>query len=163
MDHETSLDAAITWENLVTALPMSSEDLPEAMAIERTTIYSPWSEYMFQTEINQKNLGLITFRIKGQLVGYFCFWKVLDEAHLLNLSIHVDYRGKGLGTFLMKYLEQICINMDISSILLEVAKTNYSAINLYNKCGFVRIGMRNKFYPETGDDAIVMRKRLKKS
>ena len=163
MDHETSLDAAITWENLVTALPMSSEDLPEAMAIERTTIYSPWSEYMFQTEINQKNLGLITFRIKGQLVGYFCFWKVLDEAHLLNLSIHVDFRGKGLGTFLMKYLEQICINMDISSILLEVAKTNYSAINLYNKCGFVRIGMRNKFYPETGDDAIVMRKRLNKS
>lgn len=163
MDDETSLDAAITWENLVTALPMSSEDLPEAMAIERTTIYSPWSEYMFQTEINQKNLGLITFRIKGQLVGYFCFWKVLDEAHLLNLSIHVDFRGKGLGTFLMKYLEQICINMDISSILLEVAKTNYSAINLYNKCGFIRIGMRNKFYPETGDDAIVMRKRLKKS
>ena len=163
MDDETSLDAAITWENLVTALPMSSEDLPEAMAIERTTIYSPWSEYMFQTEINQKNLGLITFRIKGQLVGYFCFWKVLDEAHLLNLSIHVDFRGKGLGTFLMKYLEQICINMDISSILLEVAKTNYSAINLYNKCGFVRIGMRNKFYPETGDDAIVMRKRLNKS
>ncbi|MCL5122925.1 MAG: ribosomal protein S18-alanine N-acetyltransferase [Deltaproteobacteria bacterium] len=163
MDDETSLDAAITWEDLVTALPMSSEDLPEAMAIERTTIYSPWSEYMFQTEINQKNLGLITFRIKGQLVGYFCFWKVLDEAHLLNLSIHVDFRGKGLGTFLMKYLEQICINMDISSILLEVAKTNYSAINLYNKCGFVRIGMRNKFYPETGDDAIVMRKRLNKS
>ena len=163
MDDETSLDAAITWEDLVTALPMSSEDLPEAMAIERTTIYSPWSEYMFQTEINQKNLGLITFRIKGQLVGYFCFWKVLDEAHLLNLSIHVDYRGKGLGTFLMKYLEQICINMDISSILLEVAKTNYSAINLYNKCGFIRIGMRNKFYPETGDDAIVMRKRLNKS
>ncbi len=163
MDDETSLDAAITWEDFVTALPMSSEDLPEAMAIERTTIYSPWSEYMFQTEINQKNLGLITFRIKGQLVGYFCFWKVLDEAHLLNLSIHVDFRGKGLGTFLMKYLEQICINMDISSILLEVAKTNYSAINLYNKCGFVRIGMRNKFYPETGDDAIVMRKRLNKS
>ncbi|MGC8657454.1 MAG: ribosomal protein S18-alanine N-acetyltransferase [Desulfomonilaceae bacterium] len=163
MNNITSLDANITWENLLVAFPMSLKDLPEVMAIERTTVYSPWSENMFMREIDQKNPGLIMFRLRGKLVGYFCFWKVLDEAHLLNLSIHDDFRGKGMGTFLMKYLEQMCINMNITSILLEVAISNYNAINLYNRSGFLRIGIRKKFYQETGDDAIVMQKRLKKA
>jgi ribosomal-protein-alanine N-acetyltransferase len=58
----------------------------------------------------------------------------------------------------MDYLGNTCQTMGLSRILLEVAKSNHPAIKLYRKCGFVKVGLRKKFYQETGDDAILMEK-----
>jgi [ribosomal protein S18]-alanine N-acetyltransferase len=148
----------IDWSDIVIASPMSENDLPETMEIERTTIYSPWSRDMFLNEIERENPGMTVFKVQGQLIGYYCFWKVLDEAHLLSVCLHFDFRGKGLGKFLMDYIENTCQTMGLSRILLEVAKTNHPAIKLYKKCGFVKVGLRKRFYQETGDDAILMEK-----
>lgn len=150
----------INWSDIVVAAPMSENDLPDIVQIERTTIYSPWSGEMFRREIERKNPGLIVVRSKNRIAGYFCFWQVLDEAHLLNFSLRVDLRGKGLGEYLMNYLENKCRNMGLSRILLEVASTNYHAIKLYKKCGFVKVGLRKRFYEQTGDDAILMEKMI---
>jgi len=152
----------IIWDRLITHSSMSENDVAEAVEIERTTIYSPWTGDMFLKEIGGKNSGLTAFKFENRLIGYFCFWKVFDEAHLLNLSLHVDFRGKGLGRFLINCLEEACKSMDISKIILEVAETNYAAIKLYNKCGFIRVGLRKRFYEETGDDAILMEKRIQR-
>ena len=43
------------------------------------------------------------------------------------------------------------------SIILEVRKSNFSAINLYLKFGFSELGIREKYYYD-GEDAIVMKK-----
>jgi [ribosomal protein S18]-alanine N-acetyltransferase len=137
---------------------MTEDDLRETLEIEGTTIYSPWSRDMFLREIERQNPGLIVFRVENRLIGYFCFWKVMDEAHLMNVSLHFDFRGKGLGRFLMNYLGDTCEQMEISRILLEVAETNHVAIKLYKKCGFVKVGIRKRFYEQTGDDAILMEK-----
>ncbi|MFH0961021.1 MAG: ribosomal protein S18-alanine N-acetyltransferase [Pseudomonadota bacterium] len=148
----------IDWSDIIIASPMSENDLPETMEIEKTTVYSPWSRDMFLSEIERENPGMVVFKAQNKLIGYLCFWKVLDEAHLLSVCLHFDFRGKGLGEFLMNYLEKKCKKMGLSRILLEVAATNYQAIKLYKKCGFVKMGLRKKFYKETGDDAILMEK-----
>ena len=150
----------IDWSVVLEVSGMSRTDIEDAVEIERTTIYSPWSEDMFRLEIDRQNDGLVVFRLEGKLVGYYCFWKILDEAHLLNFSVRQEFRGKGLGTFLMDHLQQVCKRKNISIILLEVAETNYSATKLYGKSGFVRVGTRKRFYRDTGDDAILMEKRL---
>ena len=137
---------------------MSESDLPETLEIEQTTLYSPWSRDMFMTEIARQSKSLTVFKVENRLIGYLCFWKVMDEAHLLNVSLHADFRGKGLGKFIMDYLENTCNQNGLSRILLEVAGTNYTAIKLYKKCGFVKVGLRKGFYRETGDDAILMEK-----
>ncbi len=162
MNNQRFSDETSEWESRIVSSPMSITDLPEVVEIELTTIYSPWSGEMFRKEIESRNPGLKTFRFKSQLIGYFCFWRVLNEAHLLNLALHADFRGKGLGRFLMRNLEQTCNEMEISKILLEVAETNFVAIKLYKNFGFVKVGIRKKFYQETGDDAILMEKRLQR-
>lgn len=155
---QTNFSQIIDWSDVVVASKMSESDLPEAVKIEQTTIYSPWSLDMFLKEIERQNPGLIVFKVETRLIGYLCFWKVMDEAHLLNVSLHADFRGKGLGKFIMNYLENTCAQIGLSKILLEVAQTNHPAIKLYKKCGFVKVGLRKKFYQETGDDAILMEK-----
>jgi len=155
---QTNFSQIIDWPDVVIASPMSESDLPETVEIEQTTIYSPWSRDMFLAEIERQNPGLIVFKVENRLIGYLCFWKVMDEAHLLNVSLRVDFRGKGLGKFIMDYLENTCRQIGLSKILLEVAETNHLAIKLYKKCGFVKVGLRKGFYQETGDDAILMEK-----
>jgi ribosomal protein S18 acetylase RimI-like enzyme len=46
-------------------------------------------------------------------------------------------------------------------VLLEVRSANIAAINLYKKTGFQTIGIRPNYYPQTGESALVMSKRLK--
>lgn len=150
----------IDWSVVLEVSGMSRTDVKDAVEIERTTIYSPWTEDMFHLEIDRQNGGLMVFRLDGKLIAYYCFWKILDEAHLLNFSVHQEFRGKGLGTFLMDHLQQVCKSMNISIILLEVAETNDAATKLYKKSGFGRVGRRKRFYRDTGDDAILMEKRL---
>jgi ribosomal-protein-alanine N-acetyltransferase len=162
MNNQRLSDETSEWKNRIVLSSMAMTDLPGAVEIEQTTIYSPWSREMFQKEIEAKNPGLKTFRLENQLIGYFCFWKVLNEAHLLNLTLRSDFRGKGLGRFLMRRLEQTCKEMDISKIVLEVAETNYVALALYKNCGFIKVGVRKRFYQETGDDAILMEKRIQR-
>jgi ribosomal-protein-alanine N-acetyltransferase len=45
-------------------------------------------------------------------------------------------------------------------LALEVRSSNISAITLYERCGFVRAGVRSKYY-EGVDDAVLMEKNLK--
>jgi ribosomal-protein-alanine N-acetyltransferase len=48
-----------------------------------------------------------------------------------------------------------------ATALLEVRSANIAAINLYKKTGFQTIGIRPNYYPQTGESALVMSKRLK--
>jgi ribosomal-protein-alanine N-acetyltransferase len=44
----------------------------------------------------------------------------------------------------------------ISSLTLEVRKSNMSAIILYKKLGFTEAGIRKEFYTNPIEDAIIM-------
>ena len=46
---------------------------------------------------------------------------------------------------------------EYNSIILEVRKSNFPAINLYLKFGFSELGIREKYYND-GEDAIIMKR-----
>jgi [ribosomal protein S18]-alanine N-acetyltransferase len=142
------------------AEPMNSADLDAVLAIENVSFPRPWSRTMFLGEIDNLRSHPTAFRIDGRIVGYLCFWMVLDEAHLLNIAVHPEYRGSGNGRAMMEYLETVCRQNGIARIILEVARGNPTARNLYKMCGFRIIGFRRNYYAPTGDDALVMEKWL---
>ena len=61
---------------------MQPSDLEDILAIERTSFASPWSRDMFYEEMKNRNARLVVFRLERKIVGYICFWVVLDEAHV---------------------------------------------------------------------------------
>ena len=114
------------------------------LTIEQSSFPTPWSRNMFIEEMENQNSRLVAFKIEGSIVGYVCFWAVLDEAHLLNIAVHPSRRHQGLGRLIMAEIESLCIKEGLKRIILEVARKNMVARDLYRKCGFHSVGFRRE-------------------
>jgi [ribosomal protein S18]-alanine N-acetyltransferase len=143
--------------------PMRLEDLDEVLSIEKSSFPTPWSRNMFLEEMENRNSRLIVFKIERAVVGYVCFWAVLDEAHLLNIAVHPVKRHQGLGRTMMAEIEALCAKEGLRRVILEVARKNVAARSLYRQCGFHSIGFRKNYYSVTKDDALIMEKYLPSS
>jgi [ribosomal protein S18]-alanine N-acetyltransferase len=142
------------------ARSMRREDLDEVLSIEQSSFATPWTRNMFLKEISNPNAIPVVFLLDGSIVGYVCFWLVMDEAHLMNISIHPQERGQGLGTEALAYLDNACRKHRLSKIVLEVGRRNARARRLYKKSGFQTVGFRKGYYSDVNDDALIMEKKL---
>ena len=59
------------------------------------------------------------------------------------------------GSFLLENLISFANKLNIKVITLEVNECNLSAIKLYNKFNFNKVGVRKKYY-DGKNDAIIM-------
>ena len=85
---------------------------------------------------------------------------VMDEGHLLNISVRADVHGRGFGRALLDRVVSMARELGLTSILLEVRPSNTRALSMYVQYGFMSIGRRKAYYPapeNTREDAIVMR------
>lgn len=136
--------------------PMTETDLDQVLAIEVDSYRRPWSKSHFLDEIESPHsFPLVAFDQEDTLAGYICPMILLDEGHILNIAVRSDFRGRGLGKFLIQRVIRDCRVRAAAYISLEVRPSNEVAIALYRKLGFVEAGIRKKYY-ENGEDAILM-------
>jgi ribosomal-protein-alanine N-acetyltransferase len=139
---------------------MTDMDLMEVVSIENTIYPTPWTHGNFLDSLRSGYPCRVLRDAYGNLIGYFLMMLLVDEAHLLNISIRADLHGTGLGRYLLDQVAQLANNELMSSILLEVRPSNPRALAVYERYGFVRIGLRKNYYPAVAgqrEDAIVMR------
>ena len=96
------------------------------------------------------------------MIGYAVMMWVLDEAHLLNLSVLPELQRQGRGTALLMHLFGLARTRQATRMLLEVRRSNFSGQGLYLRHGFGEIGHRRRYYRshEGREDAIVMARDL---
>jgi ribosomal-protein-alanine N-acetyltransferase len=132
-------------------------DLDEIIAIEQVSFPTPWPRQVFDMELKSSRSYKRVSKINGTVVGYIIAWKIYDEVHILNLAVHPEHRRKGIGRGLLSDCLRNFSNKGIKSALLEVRVRNKNAIKLYKTTGFRSIGLRRKYYSDTGEDALVMK------
>lgn len=137
-------------------------DVPQILLIERASFSSPWPEYFFYEELTSAHSYPFVAIVqapdgKEKVVGYIFIWRMEDEIEIANIAVHPHYRNMGIGTQLIKSMETLFRNV-VSKMFLEVRVSNYPARNLYKKLGFKEVGIRRRYYSDTGEDAIVMMK-----
>ncbi|HHY47820.1 MAG TPA: ribosomal protein S18-alanine N-acetyltransferase [Firmicutes bacterium] len=137
--------------------PMEPEDLDRVVEIERASFPTPWSWHAFMSELyqNSRSCYLVAV-VDGQVVGYVGSWVILDEAHVTNLAVHPDWRRRGIGEALMRALAEVCSARQVKRMTLEVRVSNVGAQRLYDKLGFVKVGIRRGYYHDNREDAIIM-------
>ncbi len=132
-------------------------DIPEVMEIEKEAFSDPWSFDMFYSELFNPFSHIWGVReVSGRLIGYICFWRVADEAHILNLAVHKDLRRKGMASRLMQYAMDYWKRDGVKNVFLEVRQSNIAAQELYKKTGFNVILRRAKYYRNPLEDALIM-------
>lgn len=137
--------------------PMGQGDLEAVVAIEQLNAKSPWSKKQFL----QCVAWTLVVVVDNIVVGFVVVVGVVDQAELQNISIHPDHKELGLGEELLDHVIN-GLPKQIDQIYLEVRVSNFSAIRLYNKIGFVEVGQRRDYYStEYGrEDALLMSRSL---
>ncbi|WP_102398687.1 GNAT family N-acetyltransferase [Haloimpatiens massiliensis] len=77
-----------------------------------------------------KNIGFISVRFGGQ-----------DAAWLEDIFIVEQYRGHGIGKYVIKELDKMMKEKGIISIFVSVIPRNTSALQFYIDCGFDHLNM----------------------
>jgi ribosomal-protein-alanine N-acetyltransferase len=90
------------------------------------------------------------------LVGYAGVWVTFDEGHITTIAVARRYRGSGVGEVLLNGLIDHARELGAVSMTLEVRVSNTVAQNLYSKYGFTVEGRRKRYYPDNGEDALIM-------
>ena len=137
---------------------MEHKDIDDILQIEELSYGAHhWSRDSFLIELNNKISSYkCILNSENKCVGYMGIWKIIDEAHVTNLSIHPDWRNKKLAQRLLLASLDECYREKIKYITLEVRVSNQKAINLYEKFGFKSLGLRKKYYQDNNEDALIM-------
>lgn len=134
------------------------KDLEAVWAIERASFSHPWTLAMFQEELAKipSTLYVLTEVPGNRVLGYSCFWSLSGELQLVNIAVHPDLRGQGLGGKLLTHLLREAESREAEKIFLEVRPSNRAAIGLYERLGFKVLYRRPRYYTPEGEDALVM-------
>lgn len=138
--------------------PARRRDLPEILAIERLSFSQPWTRAMFLEELAKMPPTLYVYRPvpSEPLRGYICFWTVAGELQLVNIAVHPEHRGAGVGWRLMEFLLEEARRRQAEKIFLEVRPSNAPALGLYARLGFEVLYRRPRYYTPENEDALVM-------
>lgn len=145
------MTASLTFRRL------TLEDLDRIMEIEHASFTLPWSREAFTLELTQNHFAKYLVAMEnGYVVGYCGMWVILDEAHITNIAIHPDYRGKKYGEALMLEMVALALAHGADRMTLEVRVSNTPAQRLYEKMGFASHGIRKGYYTDNNEDAVIM-------
>jgi len=137
--------------------PATKNDLSKISLIENRVFRFPWSNDEIRWELRSQHVASnYVMLLEDNIIGYIFTHKIDKEVQILNFAIDTSYQHKGYGEeFFSYFMDQL--DEDIS-IILEVRKSNFPAINLYLEFGFHETGTRKGYYSD-GEDAIIMQRK----
>ena len=140
---------------------MIADDLDGVMEIEKAVYPFPWTKGIFHDCI-RVGYQCDVYQQNGELVAYSVLSIAAGEAHLLTFSVSPEQQNKGLGKMMLKNVIDEATFSNVQSVLLEVRPSNHAAIHLYQKMGFIEVGIRPDYYPDENgrEDALIMAREL---
>jgi len=146
--------------------PMRETDIRHVLEIERLCFPVPWSRHSFLAELfNPNALSIVTTLWdpleKDNVRAYSCNHIIGDELNILRMAVAPEARRLGLADRLLDMVMSLSGQKGATEAYLEVRPSNKPAISLYLKKGFQVIGIRPGYYPETGEDALIMMTKIK--
>ncbi len=141
--------------------PLDYADLERCAELERILFAGddPWTEGMLRAELDYGHRYFGAYAPDAGLVGYAGMSVVGTrrdaEASVHTIGVDPRWQGQGIGRLLLGALLAVADEF-AAPVYLEVRTDNEAALALYRAHGFVRIGLRRKYYQPSGADAYTM-------
>ena len=141
-------------------------DIIPVIEINLKTLPEHYSDYFYESLLEELPEAFIVAEISGKIVGYimckmehgFSNFKKLGfvkKGHVVSIAMLDEHRRKGFGSVLVNEAIKGVKIRQCSELYLEVRCSNNDAVRLYEKLGFSII-QRLKAYYRDGEDAYVM-------
>ena len=136
------------------------EDSAAVAEMEQQIFSDPWSEKSVMETVQQKQSVCFAAEKAGHLLGYLLVYHAADEAEIARIAVQKEARRQGAAGKLMQALEHYCEEHKMEKLLLDVRESNEAARSFYTKNGFVEDGIRQGFYTNPSEDAVLMSRQL---
>lgn len=128
--------------------------------ISKASFTDSWRKETIYDDLSKDHsLYLVCFK-GDHMVGYACYWFVLDEAQLVNVAVLPENRKQGLAKQLLEEGLMEARRRHMKTMFLEVRASNLPAQGLYRKYGFSVITLRRGVYDMPREDGYIMKKVL---
>ena len=136
------------------------EDSAAVAEMEQQIFSDSWSEKSVLETVQQKQSVCFAAEKAGHLLGYLLAYHAADEAEIARIAVQKEARRQGAAGKLMQALEHYCEEHKMEKLLLDVRESNEAARSFYTKSGFVEDGIRQGFYVNPPEDAVLMSRQL---
>jgi ribosomal-protein-alanine N-acetyltransferase len=154
---------------------LAREDAGDLAALEARCFSAPWPEDSYRELLPSAGASLgaaspltnMVFGIRGTENILFAYVSLgvcfpAQEAEIYNLAVLPAERRRGLGSSLLAFALREMEQCGIVTVFLEVSERNAAARALYEKHGFAQCGLRKGYYTDTGENALVLRRELRR-
>ncbi|MHC1740350.1 MAG: ribosomal protein S18-alanine N-acetyltransferase [Anaerolineaceae bacterium] len=141
---------------------MELTDIDRVSEIDHISFSLPWPKSSFLFEIQENTLSrswvaeLSSSTQKITIAGFLVTWLIIDELHIASLATDPEFRHLKIALRLM--VHSLCSAAREGALisLLEVRRGNQAARSLYQKLGYIEDGVRQGYYQNNHEDAILM-------
>jgi ribosomal-protein-alanine N-acetyltransferase len=137
---------------------MLRSDLSAVVRISAACFPNPWTHEEFEKELERPYALLRVLRPSPQepVCAFANYWHVADELQVMNIATEPAVRRRGYARALLRDLIQTGQSRNVRWVTLEVRRSNVAARALYRAFGFEEQGIRQRYYSDNGEDAVVM-------
>lgn len=141
---------------MIAVRTMRQQDVEEVVTLEREIFSQPWSTAGFLDALKLDNTVFLAAEEHGHIVGYIGMYLSVEEGEITNVAVAPRERCRGIGGMLLDEIKKEAGVHSVEKIVLEVRRSNDSAIRLYERSGFTIRGIRKGFYEFPKEDAYIM-------
>ncbi len=136
---------------------MRRRHLRAVLQIEQQVYPRPWTLGLFLSELGQRGTRIyLVARVNHRVVGYIGMLRSIDDGHVTTIAVDPVWHRRGIASRLLGASARAAISRGCKNLTLEVRVTNKGAQELYRRFGFAPAGIRKGYYPDNGEDALVM-------
>lgn len=135
---------------------MTMEDGAAVAEMEHQLFPDAWSEKSVLETLEQPDTICLMAEKAGRAAGYLLAYTVAGEVEIARIAVAKELQRQGVASTLLDELETLCKSRGVRKILLDVRAGNAAARALYTKAGFAEDGIRQRFYDDPTEDAVLM-------
>ena len=136
---------------------MLENDVDHVAELDLQSYAFPWTAGNFHDSM-RAGYRCCLYEEAGSIMAYAVMMAVVDEVHLLNLTVIPALQGLGYGAAFLRRLVACSRESGFAVMWLEVRPSNHAARALYEGFGFRQVGLRKGYYPASHgrEDGLVM-------
>ena len=139
----------------MTVEKLTAAHLSAVAELESLCFSNPWSEKALELLVTDGAYGVVCLQDERVMAYGGVLWAP-GEGQITNIATHPDFRRCGMGAAVLEHLIAEARSRGCEQLSLEARVSNIPAISLYERYGFLKMGLRRGFYKHPTEDAYVM-------
>lgn len=119
-----------------------------------------WTEARIERAIRDRDINVAVVRESATLLAFGIMSYRDEKAHLLLFAVNPSHRRRGIGSVVLRWLEEVARGAGIRRIHVECRRDNEAARNFYGEHGYHEYEIARRYYAAV-EDAIRLEKWLR--